>query len=314
MRVLVTGATGFIGLALLDRLPERHDAVAFVRDRSRTELLPNSVETVLGDVTDADSVQNAVEEVDSVAHLAGVNPGSTNDESVVDDVSRETFEAVNVEGTHNVVKACRRSNIDSLVYTSTTNAHPDVSYDYESLYVDTKREGGNIVSSSGLNYSIVHPTYVMGSRDYRLKRYREFRLAAGNLLLVPPLYTPGKINIIHVDTVADSIIYYLEQPTNNRHILSGQNIDRLTFARQLASLSDRPSLALPMPLHSVLLPWVVRAVDRIGLANLDPKSLSLNEQTAVIPEIHEDRSPVKGKSWRDAVKDTYEWYEQMRLL
>ena len=314
MRVLVTGATGFIGLALLDRLPERHDAVAFVRDRSRTELLPNSVETVLGDVTDADSVQNAVEEVDSVAHLAGVNPGSTNDESVVDDVSRETFEAVNVEGTHNVVKACRRSNIDSLVYTSTTNAHPDVSYDYESLYVDTKREGGNIVSSSGLNYSIVHPTYVMGPRDYRLKRYREFRLAAANVVLIPPLYTPGRINIVHVDTLADSIIHYLEEPTKNRHIVSGSNINRRKYARQLASLSERSSFVFPLPFHEVLLPILVKTVDRIGLASISADSLSLNENTGTVPEIHEERAPVKRKSWKDAVTDTYRWYQDVRLI
>lgn len=312
--MLVTGATGYIGLALLDRLPERHDPVALVRERSRTELLPADVEQVTGDVTDKASIEAAMDGVDAVAHLAGVNPGTTNDESIVDEVTAETFDAVNVEGTRNVVRAAADAGVESLVYTSTTNAHPDVDYDYESLYVDTKREGGEIVAESSVPSSIVHPTYVMGPNDYRLKRFDEFRFAASNVLLVPPLYTPGEINIVHVDTVADSIRYYLEEPTDNRHLVSGPNVDRKTYARQLASLSDRPSVVLPLPFHETLLPAVVRAVDWSGLANVDPSSLALSEHTGTVPEIHEQRAPIERKSWRRAVADTYRWYQSVRLL
>lgn len=314
MRILITGATGYIGLALIRRMPDAHEPIAMVRESSRTELLPPDIETVNGDITDKGSVQSALKGVDAIAHLAGVNPGSKNSKQVVSEVDEETFIGVNVEGTKNIIEAATESNISSLVYTSTTNAHPDVSYDYESMYVDTKSRGGDIVADSSLDYTIVHPTYVMGPYDYRLKRYDEFRLAAANTILIPPLYTPGQINIVHVDTVADSLIYYLEEPTKNRHFLSGPNINRRTYARQLASLSDRHSITLPFPFYEQLLPLLVRTVDRIGLANISVKPLALNEKTGTVPEVHENRAPIERKSWREAVTDTYRWYQDVRLL
>jgi dihydroflavonol-4-reductase len=314
MRILVTGGTGYIGLALLRRMPDRHKAVVMVRDRSRTELLPANTATVVGDVTNSESVRNAMNNVDAVAHLAGVNPGSKNDEAVTGTVTEETFVSVNVDGTRNVVKAAADAGVESLVYTSTTNSHPNIPYEYDSTYVETKRRGGDVVAQSGVKYTIVHPTYVMGPADYRLKRFDEFRLAAANLVLVPPIYTPGRINIVHVDTVADSIVYYLEQPTNDRHPVSGPNVDRRTYAKHLASLSDRRSVVLPFPFHKSALPLVVRAVDALGLANVDPESLALDEQTGVVPSIYERRAPVERKSWRQAVTDTYRWYERVQLL
>ncbi|MUW13423.1 NAD(P)H-binding protein [Halorubrum sp. CBA1125] len=314
MRILITGATGYIGLSIIRRISDTHEPVAMVRESSRTELLPPNIETVEGDITDIESLRGAFEGVDAVAHLAGVNPGSKNSTQVVSEVDEDTFTAVNVEGTRNIVNAATEANVSSLVYTSTTNAHPDVPYDYESMYVDTKRRGGEIVSESSLDYTIVHPTYVMGPYDYRLKRYNEFRLAAANAILIPPLYTPGRINIVHVDTLADSIIHYLEEPTRNRHLVSGRNIDRRTYTRQLASLSDRHSFVFPLPFHKILLPFIVRLVDAIGLANVSVESLALEEHTATVPEIHEERAPVKRKSWKQAVTDTYRWYQDVRLL
>lgn len=314
MRILITGATGYIGLAVLRRIAESHEPVAMVRKSSRTELLPPSTETIEGDITDKESLRSALEGIDAVAHLAGVNPGSKNSSQVVSEVDKDTFTTVNVEGTQNIVEAAAQADVNSFVYTSTTNAHPDVSYDYESMYVDTKRQAGDVVANSSLDYTIVHPTYVMGPCDYRLKRYDEFRLAAANMMLIPPLYTPGKINIVHVDTLADSIIHYLEEPTGSRHLVSGANINRRQYARHLASLSDRRSLVLPLPFHQALLPFIVRVVDSIGLADISVDSLALNEQTGTVPEIHEKRAPVERKLWKQAVTDTYRWYQDVRLL
>lgn len=316
MRVLVTGGTGYIGNTLLRRFPVDHTPVALVRQSSRTELLPDGIETVRGDVTDKESLADIMTDIDAVVHMAAVNPGSRNSPEITSAVSDEVFRQVNVQGTENVFEAAADASVESVVYLSTTKAHPAVEVDNVSMYVKTKAEGGNLLKTGDypFDYSIIHPTYVMGQRDYRLKRYEPFRLAASNALLVPPMYTPGKINIVHVETIADSILHYLEQPTNNHHMISGRNVDRQVFAKELASLSEHRTVVLDIPFRKTLLPFGVKAIDRIGAANVDADRLVLDAQTGTVPSVQEQRAPVSGKSWKEAVRDTWRWYESVGLL
>ena len=316
MRVLVTGATGYIGVTLLNRFPETMTPVALVRDSSRTELLPDTIETVRGDITDYDSLVEAMTDIDAVIHMAAVNPGSRNSPAITSQVSDSVFQQVNVHGTEKVLDAADTAGVESVVYLSTTKAHPALDADDVSMYVQTKEAGGELLTSGtySFEYSIVHPTYVMGPRDYRLKRYDPFRLAAANTVLIPPLYTPGEINIIHVDTIADSILYYLNRPTNNHHMVSGPNIDRKRFAKKLASLSPRRTVVLDVPLRNTLLPLGVKTIDAIGIANVDADRLVLNSETGTVPPVQEKRAPVKQASWKNAVEDTWNWYEEVGLL
>lgn len=316
MRVLVTGGTGYIGVNLLQRFPEEHTPVALVRESSRTELLPDDVDTVSGDVTDPDSLESAMAGTNGVVHMAAVNPGSRNSPAITSSVPDEVFRAVNVRGTENVLDAAADAGVESVVYLSTTKAHPAMDVDGVSMYVQTKGEGGDLLDERDypFDYSIVHPTYVMGQRDYRLKRYEPFRLAASNVILLPPLYTPGEINIVHVDTIADSILYYLEEPTNNHHMVSGLNVDRKQFAKELASLSSRRTLVTDVPARNTLLPLGVKTIDAIGIANVDADRLVLSSETGTVPEVQEERAPVSRNSWQDAVQDTWVWYEDVGLL
>jgi len=316
MKVLVTGATGFIGVNLLRRIPDEHEALALAREASRTELLPDATETVTGDITDRESLTDVMDGVGAVVHMAAVNPGSRNSPAITSAVPDEVFRQVNVQGTENVLDAAAEAGVESVVYVSTTKAHPAVDADDISMYVKTKAEGGRLLEENDypFEYSIVHPTYVMGQRDYRLKRYEPFRLAAANTVLAPPLYTPGRINIVHADTVADSIRYYVERPTNNHHMLSGPNLDRKRFAKQLASLSPRRTVVTDVPLRDTLLPLGVKCVDAIGIANVDASRLVLDAETGIVPEVQENRAPVSQASWQAAVRDTWAWYEDAGLL
>ncbi|MDZ7745948.1 MAG: hypothetical protein U5K28_05330 [Halobacteriales archaeon] len=56
----------------------------------------------------------------------------------------------------------------------------------------------------------IYPTYIFGPRDYRLTRYEHVRPIAANRVLVPPLYTDAKYNIVHVDDVVASIVHCLD--------------------------------------------------------------------------------------------------------
>ncbi|MDD7941119.1 NAD-dependent epimerase/dehydratase family protein [Actinomycetospora lutea] len=110
--LLVTGATGFVGSAVVAYLHEQGYAVrAVVRDPSRADVLPDGVERVAADLADADSLARAMDGCEGVFHLAaavGV-PGPE---------ARE----LNVGGTRRVVEAVRRAGVRRLVHTSTSAA------------------------------------------------------------------------------------------------------------------------------------------------------------------------------------------------
>ncbi|HEY6105649.1 MAG TPA: NAD-dependent epimerase/dehydratase family protein, partial [Anaeromyxobacteraceae bacterium] len=98
MRWLLTGATGFIGLTLAERLRARGDAVrALARASSRVEELSAlGVDLVRGDVTDPRSLPAAVDGCEAVVHLAGLTKA----------LGPEEYRRVNVLGARHLAAAC----------------------------------------------------------------------------------------------------------------------------------------------------------------------------------------------------------------
>ena len=116
VNALVTGAGGFLGLYLVEKLVARGDRVrAFCRG-AYPELAALGVEVVRGDVRNRDAVVAACQGIDVAFHtaaIAGIG-GRWRD-----------FYAINVAGTRNVVEGCRKHRVGRLVYTSS----PSVTFD-----------------------------------------------------------------------------------------------------------------------------------------------------------------------------------------
>lgn len=109
MHALVTGGGGFLGSAIVRRLRARGDAVRSFSRGQYPELEALGVETRHGDLADADAVVAAAEGCDVVFHVAA-RPGIWG--------KYADYYRINVEGTRNVLDACRRWHIRRLVYTS----------------------------------------------------------------------------------------------------------------------------------------------------------------------------------------------------
>jgi len=114
MRVLVTGATGFVGGAVARQLAhDGHDVRALARPNSDTRrLVDDGIEVVEGDVRDRPSLAVAMTACSHVIHLAAAKRGSA---ALLDDV--------NVYGTANVVNAARVAGVQRFVFGSTMGVH-----------------------------------------------------------------------------------------------------------------------------------------------------------------------------------------------
>jgi nucleoside-diphosphate-sugar epimerase len=163
MRVLVTGATGFVGRVTCAELQGRgHEVVALVR-RPGSE--PAGTSGVQGDIaaTDDGPLREALAAAnpDCVIHLAA---------EIASQRSQAKIEATNVEGTRRLVDAARAAGQPKVVFCSTVvtgEAHgellePGKPLPVETPYGRSKQDGERIVAESGLPHAIVRPSHVYG--------------------------------------------------------------------------------------------------------------------------------------------------------
>jgi uncharacterized protein YbjT (DUF2867 family) len=152
MKVLVTGGTGFVGRHLCAALDDRgHDVTALSRSPDEG-VLPDSVETVVGDVTAYDSVEGAFEGQDAVVQLVALSPlfkPSGGDQ--------KHFE-VHLGGTENCVRAAEAHDVDRFLQMSALGADPEGS----TAYIRSKGQAETAVRESDLDWTIVRPSVVFG--------------------------------------------------------------------------------------------------------------------------------------------------------
>ena len=112
MTALVTGATGFLGSHIAERLVRRGESVrCLVRPTSDTSFLESlGVELVRGDITDAPSLAPALTDIDTVYHAAAM---------VGDWAPWSAFRSVTINGTRNVLKAAGAAGVSRFLHVST---------------------------------------------------------------------------------------------------------------------------------------------------------------------------------------------------
>ena len=181
----ITGATGFVGSALLDAaLAEGHQ----VRALARREQAPRAgVEWVRGDLGDTGALAALVAGADAVVHVAGLT--NTPDPA--------QFEIANVTGTAHVIAAMAEAGLRRLVLVSSLAARePKLS-----AYGASKARAETLVEASGLDWTIVRPPGVYGPRD--VDYLEMFRTAKWGFVPLPP---GGASSIIHADDLARLLV------------------------------------------------------------------------------------------------------------
>lgn len=245
MRVFLTGATGFIGRELLARLRGTgHDLRCLVRPASRTAGLEGPrVSFALGDVTDRQSLVEAMRGCEWVVNLANLYEFWHRD--------RRTFDAVNVEGTRNVLEAARETGVSKILHVSTVAAYGDAPWPIDERspwgphapgdYARTKRIGEDLARAFHARHDlpvvIVAPGGVLGPGDPKATSRLVRSLALGEMPAL--VFTDHPFPFVHVRDVAEAIVRGLEKPGNGgeKYILAADNPTFGDIARMVSAIS-----------------------------------------------------------------------------
>jgi NADH dehydrogenase len=203
MRILLTGATGFIGRHMARVLVQRgHFVSCLVRLGSERRLhLPDRArsERVSGDLTDADSLGRKPLGCEALVNLAGITREVP--------VEGQTFARVHVDGLRNLLASCLESGVGRVVHVSALAAAPDAVDPYRR----SKGEGEAVVRSFPIPWTILRPALVYGPGSPTLAWMR--RLTLGSPLLPVPVFAGAtRISPIWVDDLAAAVAACLERP------------------------------------------------------------------------------------------------------
>lgn len=266
MTVLVTGATGQVGNAIVRRLAAdgvQVRALVHSRSRDQTSVLPAGVRAVFGDVTDAASLRAALDGCDTVYHAAGIPEQWRRDVS--------DFTRVNVEGTRNVVDAALAARVKRFVYTSTDDAlvaKPGVPFDDPIIdtspgltpYQRSKREADRIVSVAldrGLPAVFLHPSGVYGPAPFLTKGLNDLLVQLAKRKV--PALLPGGMTLVYSDDVADGHVRAAASAkVGARYILTESYQPLMDIARAVVGATDGTKLPMVMPLA------IARVVSMVG--------------------------------------------------
>ncbi len=224
----ITGATGFVGSALVARaLAAGHHVRALTR---RAQPPRDGITWVEGALDRPDSLARLVSGADAIVHVAGV----------VNARDRAGFAAGNIEGTRAMLAAATHGGVRRFVHVSSLSARePQLSN-----YGWSKAEAETRVKDSGLDWTIVRPSGVYGPGDMDMRDI--FRVARYGLALMPP---PGKVGLVHVDDLARLLLILADDAAAPAiyEVDDGRAWSHRAFHRAIGAAVGRRVLTIHLP-------------------------------------------------------------------
>jgi uncharacterized protein YbjT (DUF2867 family) len=159
-RIAITGGTGFVGSHVArELLGAGHSVMLISRHRDSTESgleqeFNGRVEIAKIGIDDPAELAKAFTGCDAVVHCAGINR----------EIGRQTYDAVHIAGTRNVIDACKCAGVPKISITSFLRARPDCG----SPYHESKFDAEELVRNSGLEFTVFKPGVIYGRGDHML--------------------------------------------------------------------------------------------------------------------------------------------------
>jgi uncharacterized protein YbjT (DUF2867 family) len=201
MRVLVTGATGFVGREVLRQLhQQRHSIRILARSRASPrvqEAISHWVAEVHpGNVMDPASLEGVLSGVEAVIHLVGI----------ISEIGQSTFENVHSRGTQNMVATAQQACVTRFIHMSALGTRPDA----VSRYHQSKWAAEELIRHSGLQSTIFRPSLIYGPEDQFVNLFAKIVRRSP---IVPLMGSPrARFQPVPVEAVAAAFTRSLAEP------------------------------------------------------------------------------------------------------
>jgi len=326
MRILITGASGFLGGHLVEEMVSKgYDVIGMVRKSSNTGFLKSlGVQLRTGDLTVPESLSQATKNIDIVIHLAAYYTFFG---------KKDLYRKINVEGTRMLLEAALTNGVKRFIYCSSTEAigpvrnppadedsPPNPSYEYGR----SKLEAEKVVRSycGSIEYSIIRPSGIYGPRNVNDVSYWFITAFAKNALPTRIIVGDGKnlIQFAHVKDVVQGFLLVLEKPEASKNQTYFISEDRaytyLEVYKILAALCNREPPKIHVP------PVVAKnLVMPVELFNRLRGKVDFTWRISIVDDLTSNRVYSVSKAMRDlgfrpkydlktGLKETIEWYRE----
>lgn len=236
MRILVTGAYGFIGSAVTARLvADGHQVVGVGRDIARAALALPDMRWIRLDIAKARSAGDwlpHLKDVDAVVNCAGA----------LQDNPSDNVHAVHVEGTLALFQACQQAGVKRVVHISA------IGVDADTAFARTKREADDALMKSDLDWIVLRPSIVVGRNVYGGTALIR---ALAALPVLPLGSRDALLQPVQVTDLAEAIAHLLRPETPAKNLLEVAGPERMRLSDMVGAyrkwLGYRPAKVVRIP-------------------------------------------------------------------
>lgn len=297
MKILVTGANGLVGSAVVKRLLSNgYQIYALCRTTADLSLLADVRERITlveGDIMDVLGLRKALKDVDIVIHTAALVSFNPKD--------RQWMYQINVEGTTNIVNACLEAGIKQLLFVSSIAAlgrptNPNLLKQITTIDESQKWEESSLNShyakskylaecevwrgrAEGLNVAIVNPSVILGEGDWSRSSTQLFKYVYDE----NRFYTLGSLNYVDIEDLTEVIFQLIKnQISGERFIVNAGTITYKEFFEKVAVAFHKK------PPSMLIKPWMTEVLWRIEAlrSKLSGSSPLITKETAKSARTH----------------------------
>jgi len=325
MKVLVTGANSLLGTNILLELLDRGAQVkAMVRDRRKLLISHQNLAVCIGDVTNKDSVLEAVEGCDIVIHVAADTSQSS--------LNYNKYKRVNVDGTIGVLKAANDYGVKRVILVSSANAFAfgtkdnpgtekeKISFPFSrACYARSKYEAQKVALALARELQtelvVVNPTFMLGAYDSKPSSGEIILRGYKKKFIIAP---PGGKNFIHVKDAAYAVCQAIEKGRPGEcYLLANENMSYKAFYEKLIQVTGQKSRIISIP-KSVLL-FIGRIGTGLVKMGIPVSAHYVNMQILCVKNYY---SNAKAKAELDlpchnitlAIRDAEEWFLDKKMI